>query len=1048
MSIGVSNNLNQHQYDVVEAPAQKVEVERDFSTSEAERLIEHENALQQLALQRFEQLRAEETKSFSHSDEQETAIQIENAKTAASENGRRLSQEIARYKIRDQSALTEIAQIALKTCGAYISMYISNYGVEDQNALIEIANASLDAPNGTLYTSRYIKNYSINDQNELIKLAKKCAATDGENLSQYISNYGIEDQNELIAIAKIAALNSSSAMLLHIQNYKITDQTELAEITKSFIYKDDTVSRFIADSGITDQNLLIEIAKLDISAHGVKAFQFIRNYHITDQTELAEFAKSILYRDNDFITSSAISRSGITDQNLLTELAILGVSIHGNKVLNNIHHYGIKDKNILIELVKISAHINAKNSSYINAAGLPYILKKQGINNQLLLTDIAKLSIRYGDLLHTLDSSLNPIESLDDSIMEYIKNDHLSLQETKSLVEEIRYYSLLVGISKNQNFVLVDYIEKLYTKLYDEKTNYVENYNQLIKNKYIDFLILQYANCCTLEIPLTKTLQNIFRAILLHGNTLDKVDLCHLFIDGIKKHGSENFLRRYSQLTTEANHLLLPMIVLCHLELESDSLYAKETAAYVNTIHQIMRSSTFRKVYRDANSSLKFRMIKAFLALEHTACIPSQQKIKLLANILQLFSQNPSLCLVELDRIYLLSQLNRLHIVVNSIIKNKNYSIEDIRSLFLEQLHNFLPFDYKIISIDDFIQTQLSMRVPYGLLTYFSGIQNMKDKMFIPQAVSMIASIVSGSHKADRYRLENHLHLQQIFENHANLFELWKNPPTPETSMCEAPPTSHQVDVFQYLKEKIEDGHLPEASPALLAFIQGKDSIENAEDPITSLCRSVCNDPPASPEQKKRLRALSTVVPAGQFKRDINDLITLISSQKTSTKQVTLVNTDDWQDLFLSGTEVLGSCQHIQGNPSLNGCLMAYVMDGKYRMLAVKNSEGTIQLRAMLRLMQKNDPARTPALFLERTYTSVHSSSLTSALYQFAVQQAADMKMELYVQYQNPHFNTTLATGTILHSVSSNCLREYVDGGSLGVVNGQYQISYLYRVTD
>lgn len=103
-----------------------------------------------------------------------------------------------------------------------------------------------------------------------------------------------------------------------------------------------------------------------------------------------------------------------------------------------------------------------------------------------------------------------------------------------------------------------------------------------------------------------------------------------------------------------------------------------------------------------------------------------------------------------------------------------------------------------------------------------------------------------------------------------------------------------------------------------------------------------------------------------EFKNDIKALIVGLTT--TSQKNVFVVDTDDWQDLFLSGTEVLGSCQRIDGNPSHNVCLMAYVLDGKNRLLAIKDSSSKkIVARCILRLLW--DPKEnTPVLFQERIY--------------------------------------------------------------------------------
>ena len=57
----------------------------------------------------------------------------------------------------------------------------------------------------------------------------------------------------------------------------------------------------------------------------------------------------------------------------------------------------------------------------------------------------------------------------------------------------------------------------------------------------------------------------------------------------------------------------------------------------------------------------------------------------------------------------------------------------------------------------------------------------------------------------------------------------------------------------------------------------------------------------------------------------------------------------EWEDIFLGGSEVEGSCQRIDGNPSLNKCLLAYCLDGKNPMVAVKREDGNIYASPLFR---------------------------------------------------------------------------------------------------
>jgi len=81
----------------------------------------------------------------------------------------------------------------------------------------------------------------------------------------------------------------------------------------------------------------------------------------------------------------------------------------------------------------------------------------------------------------------------------------------------------------------------------------------------------------------------------------------------------------------------------------------------------------------------------------------------------------------------------------------------------------------------------------------------------------------------------------------------------------------------------------------------------------------------------------------------------------------TIADSDDLSDLFLCGTEVEGSCQAIGKDPKLSKSLLGYVMDGKNRLLAIKDAKGKTQARMIERLLCDEESKR-PVLFIERVY--------------------------------------------------------------------------------
>jgi hypothetical protein len=115
-----------------------------------------------------------------------------------------------------------------------------------------------------------------------------------------------------------------------------------------------------------------------------------------------------------------------------------------------------------------------------------------------------------------------------------------------------------------------------------------------------------------------------------------------------------------------------------------------------------------------------------------------------------------------------------------------------------------------------------------------------------------------------------------------------------------------------------------------------------------------------------------------------------------------LVDSEDWQDLFLCGTEVQGSCQAVNGDPDLNKCLMGYCLDGKCRILCLKEAEDKpIIARAIMRIVL--DEAGKAAIYMDDSYPFDYQEQLQA----FAKQRADDIGLPLYVYGRDAKLSTT-----------------------------------------
>jgi len=174
-----------------------------------------------------------------------------------------------------------------------------------------------------------------------------------------------------------------------------------------------------------------------------------------------------------------------------------------------------------------------------------------------------------------------------------------------------------------------------------------------------------------------------------------------------------------------------------------------------------------------------------------------------------------------------------------------------------------------------------------------------------------------------------------------------------------------------------------------------------------------------------------------QFQTDLRDLKALLTPAPVQdTKQFHVIDTDAAEDLLLCGTEVAGSCQGIQGDTQFNKALMGYVLDGKYRMLAIKSADERPMGRRMLRLLW-DEKKKEPVLHLERLYNNPGlPEKYEHALIELAWQKAQQMGCKLV-----SHDGSLKNDGDYdarLKAYPTPWPFEYVDAQGLGVKVGQH----------
>jgi hypothetical protein len=169
-----------------------------------------------------------------------------------------------------------------------------------------------------------------------------------------------------------------------------------------------------------------------------------------------------------------------------------------------------------------------------------------------------------------------------------------------------------------------------------------------------------------------------------------------------------------------------------------------------------------------------------------------------------------------------------------------------------------------------------------------------------------------------------------------------------------------------------------------------------------------------------------------------------ISSKHRIDPEWTVVDTDKDQDMLLMG-EVQGSCQSINFDAEYSKCLINFIMDGKIRIIAVKDVEGNIIGRCVFRIMW-DELNNTPVLFREKLYVNNNNKYVKKLIKAECMQRAQKLNLPLVTGIKPNKEKKPILYPAIISSLSMRSV-EYVDALA-GGIHHPYDIekaSVLYQ---
>ncbi len=904
---------------------------------------------------------------------------------------------------------------------------LSNFNFEKCFPNFNKPNFKLNAPDKeTLYNftklfaqqyggviAENIKKFEIEDKNQLLEIAKLCAQNCGGGTAHSIKNFGIEDQTQLIEIAKLCAIQNGAATAIYIKNFNIKDQAVLLEIAKFCIQQDPFTLHHLKCIGLQERQLL-ELAKFSAQEDGGVTACYIQAFEIQDKHQLLEIAKLCAQQDG-YGTAKNIQNFGIEDESHLYEIAKLCANQNG-KTAQCIQNFRIEDTVQIFEIAKLCAMQNGTETiKFIHNFGInnpqmrwELFLECIKENNECLFQigcffPLPDLFPGPGILTNILFIMINPY-SLDQKANQHASSTFFI--ETKRLIANLSCSKE----SKEQWVQIAEEIEKSERHIQNEAAQW------LLKTLFL-----------SLQMPPENHNWLFESNLLLKLFKLREPRLRNLLTPGLFECSKSK-----NDVPPGTHGLALLIIPFSLLQQQGVNPEKIKQITLKLKKHQ-NKSDTLKSALSVQNILHTFHLLAA------THIHSSKEKIRAIDKIF--FNHDGS---IEDNIDTVLKRIAAVRVLLQ--MKNNEWANSN-----KDPVEEFSAAFEKLVSIKEikgvvahrYEEIFGKSRNPYGLITYAAGLKTLNDPKVMECLSDYVSSVFNNTFVEKRYDTTNNLHLKTISERHQDVLELWKqNFEIPlETSKSEE---KKKFDPEDWIKTKlIDDGHLGKTE---ITFIRDYFRANLGEE-RELICKQLTEELQKDPSDILKLQKACIAFAEAKFKNlkpfleDIktyldprtefyNDVKQMLEKKKISS-DLKIVITDDPVDLLLCGSDIGDSCQRLDGTPSLNKGLLGYLVDGKNRLLAIKDGKGKIIARCILRLLWDGE---RPVLFRERFYGANQDPRLSKEMEKAAKDLAKKLNIPItssieVTPYEKP-----------LHALGGPAPYEYCDARR-GVQNGPYTIS-------
>lgn len=731
----------------------------------------------------------------------------------------------------------------------------------------------------------------------------------------------------------------------------------------------------------------------------------------------------------------------------------VGQSFDPGKLLEK---YGIKDQKTLVEI--------ADWMSENNPAYLGFYLQAVNIEDQSALLKIAKQTIKHDFELIGLF-----VNKLEDNVYTdlFLKNLPHDFSKLQRLFKdgEIRYLPAKLPSVE-------DCFKKIGCEQWIKTFDFIKNGTDDEKITLL-WALSSAALLASKKIDaLPKETKDIWKAIFDYRDPNMRYELSKRVCDLSDKETYET----YGKLTQGKAHMMLPALFL---------LQHKELAVNDNQKDALSKLGSLRSQLKDA--SLSQVVLDTLFLFGQSKALKGEEIRTILNTALQgVMDAKDTEVSPKLK--------NHLFLLQGILWCGEEAKLKEVSNWGdIERIHKkALQTTFAGINISDFSvkfqETFGNCRNASALLLY-AGKMKMIEEEAMETLNRFVESVAEGKIAEQRYDETNNIHLQTVFGAKNGLREKWKVNTKEPLIQKE---TTESVNYKELFLQKID--HIPNELSYVRGMLLEKEKAEHVVEDLKQVLETATKQLKQAEESKKlKAGGLKDSKDPVQLKKELKildgdilklketyrglalqqgliDLMRGATNEKQLLEQImkglqeipqlkssqlakelailakqvkgeelgagrTIGCTDNYWDLFMCGTETF-SCQRVNGTPSINKHLMDYPMDGKIRLVAIQEPDGTILSRCIIRLLWDTDNKR-PVILQEKNYYRTADPDFEKRLNAYCEKFAKSLDVPLYraggKKNQSP---------VSLKSFNSVAYCEYVDsvGTHRAETDGKYTI--------